>query len=305
MNLTGLGIWTAQFDFQPASIVRDTVHELEALGYSSLWVGENIGREPISQSAILLGATQQLLVATAVANIWARDPLSMAAAHQTLSEAYPERFILGLGVSHTRLVNDVRELHYDQPLQAMRDYLTAMDRLGDRYHAVRASATIRLIGALGPRMLHLATTNADGAHTYLVPPEHTATARRILGPGKLLVPEQAVVLDSDKARARDIARRHVRRYLPLSNYTDNLRRLGFDTADFEHNGSDRLIDALVISGDEAAIAERLAQHQQAGADHICIQVLDPDSRGLPLPQWRRLAAIDAPAPTLAVHPTKE
>ena len=292
MKLTGVGIWTAQFDFQPADVIRDTVHELEALGYGSLWVGENVGREPISQSAILLGATQRLTVATAVANIWARDPLSVAAAHQTLSEAYPERFILGLGVSHATLVNDVRGLQYQRPLQAMRDYLIAMDQLADRYRAVRASTTIRIIGALGPRMLHLAATNADGAHTYLVPPEHTASARQILGPGKLLVPEQAVILDSDKTRARDIARRHVRRYLPLINYTDNLRRVGFDTADFEHNGSDRLIDALVAWGDEAAIAERIAQHRRAGADHICIQVLDPDSRGLPLPQWRRLAAID-------------
>jgi probable F420-dependent oxidoreductase len=307
VNLTDLGIWTAQFDFQPASIVRDTVQELEALGYGSLWVGENIGREPISQSAILLGATQRLLVGTAVANIWARDPLSTAAAHHTLSEAYPERFILGLGVSHTRLVNDVRGLRYHLPVQAMRDYLTAMDQLSNRYRAIRASTTIRLIGALGPRMLHLAATHTDGAHTYLVPPEHTATARQILGPGKLLVPEQAVILDSDKTRARDTARRHVRRYLPLTNYTDNLRRLGFDTADFEHDGSDRLIDALVAWGDEAAIAERLTQHRQAGADHICIQVLDAEPRGLPLPQWRRLAAIDngAPAPTLAVRPTKE
>ncbi len=163
----------------------------------------------------------------------------------------------------------------------MRDYLTAMDQLSDRYRAVRASTTIRMIGALGPRMLHLAATHTDGAHTYLVPPEHTATARQILGPGKLLVPEQAVILDSDKTRARDTARRHVRRYLPLTNYTDNLRRLGFDTADFEHDGSDRLIDALVAWGDEAAIAERLAQHRQAGADHVCIQVLDADPRGLP------------------------
>jgi len=291
VNLTGLGIWTVQFDFHPAAVVRDTVQELEALGYGSLWVGESVGREPVSQSAILLGATQRMLIATAVANIWARDPLSTTAAHHTLSEAYPERFILGLGVSHRRLVNDVRGLRYHQPLQAMRDYLTAMDQLGDRYRAVRAGTTVRLVGALGPRMLHLAATNADGAHTYLVPPEHTAAARQILGPGKLLVPEQAVILDDDRNRARDIARRHLGRYLPLRNYTDNLRRLGFATADFEHHGSNRLIDALIAWGGETAIAERIAQHRQAGADQVCIQVLDPDSRVLPLPQWRRLATI--------------
>jgi probable F420-dependent oxidoreductase len=291
VTLAGLGIWTAQFDFQPAAIVRDTVRELEALGYGSLWVGENIGREPISQSAILLDATQRLTVATGVANAWARDPLSMAAAHHTLSEAHPERFILGLGVSHGTLVNDVRRLRYQRPLQSMLDYLKAMDQLGDRYRAVRASSTIRLLGALGPRMLHLAATNADGAHTYLVPPEHTLIARQRLGPDKLLVPEQAVILENNKTRAHDIARRHIRRYLPLRNYTDNLRRLGFAAADFDHHGSDRLVDALVAWGDETAIAERIEQHRQAGADHICIQVLDPDFRGLPLPQWRRLAAV--------------
>jgi probable F420-dependent oxidoreductase len=291
VKVTGLGIWTAQFDFHPAGLVHDTVQELEALGYASLWIGENVGREPISQSAILLGATDRLILATAVANIWARDPLSMVAAQHTLSEAHPGRFILGLGVSHTALVNDVRGLQYQRPLRAMMDYLTAMDQLNDRYRAVRADTTVRVIGALGPRMLHLAATKADGAHTYLVPPEHTATARQILGPGKLLIPEQAVILESDRDRALEIGRRHVRRYLSLRNYTDNLRRLGFVTADFEHHGSARLIDALVAWGDEATIAERIAQHRQAGADHICIQVLDADFRSLPITQWRRLAAI--------------
>lgn len=290
MNVAALGIWTAQFDFHPAGLVRDTVQELEALGYGSLWIGENVGREPISQSAILLAATERLIIATAVANIWARDPFSTVAAQHTLSEAHPERFILGLGVSHTTLVNDVRGLRYHQPLRAMTDYLTAMDQLSDRYRAVRAATTTRVIGALGPRMLHLAAAQADGAHTYLVPPEHTAIARQILGPGKLLIPEQAVILERDKTRALDIGRRHIRRYLPLRNYTDNLHRLGFTTADFEHHGSDRLINALVAWGDEATIAERITQHRQAGADHVCIQVLDADLRGLPSAQWRRLAA---------------
>lgn len=291
MNLTGLGIWTAQFDFQPADVVRNTVQELEALGYVSLWIGENVGREPISQSAILLAATQRITVATAVANLWARDPLSMAAAHQTLAEAYPNRFILGLGVSHPKLVNDTRGLRYDRPLQTTHNYLTAMDDLAHRYRAVPANNTVRILAALGPRMLRLATEHADGAHTYLVPPEHTVQARQVLGPHRLLVPEQAVVLDSDKTLAHEIARRHLRRYLTLPNYTNNLRRLGYTNDDLEHDGSDRLLDALIAWGDETAIAERIRQHQQAGADHVCLQVLDPDFRGLPLPQWRRLAAI--------------
>lgn len=296
MNLTGLGIWTAQFDFQPATKVRDTIQELEALGYGSLWIGENVGREPISQSAILLAATHRVTIATAVTNLWARDPLSMAAAHHTLSEAYPERFILGLGVSHPKLVNDVRGLSYRRPLQTTRNYLIAMDTLTQQYRAVPAASTIRVLAALGDRMLRLAAEHADGAHTYLVPPEHTARARHILGPGKLLVPEQAVILETDKARAHDIGRRHLRRYLTLPNYTDNLRRLGYTAEDLDHHGSDRLLDALVAWGDEATIAERLRQHHQAGANHVCIQILDSDFRGLPLSQWRRLATISTATP---------
>jgi probable F420-dependent oxidoreductase len=291
VKLTGLGIWTAQFDFQPAGLVRDAVQELEEIGYSSIWIGENVGRESVSQSALLLGATNRLVIATAVANIWARDPLSMMAAQQTLSEAYPQRFILGLGVSHTQLVNDVRGLQYNKPIQTMKNYLTAMDNVGGRYRAIRAEKTTRMIGALGPRMTNLAATMADGVHTYLATPEHTAATRQLLGQKKLLVPEQAVILESDRARAHEIGRRHVRRYLNLRNYTDNLLRLGFTTEDFEHDGSNRLIDALVAWGNEEKIAQRVAQHRQAGADHICIQVLDPDFRGLPQTQWQRLAGL--------------
>jgi probable F420-dependent oxidoreductase len=291
VNLGGLGIWTAQFDFYPAQLVRDTAQELEEIGYNSLWIGENIGREPISQSALLLASTTRLTVATAVANIWARDPVSALAAQQTLSEAYPERFILGLGVSHTTLVNDTRGLAYRQPLQTMVSYLDAMDEFSARYRAVRAATTTRMIGALGPAMLRLAGVRSAGAHTYLVTPEHTAHARELLGPDKLLVPEQAVVFETDSTRARDIGRRHIRRYLTLRSYTDNLLRSGFTTDDLERDGSDHLVDALVAWGDENAIAERLAQHRQAGANHICAQVLDADFRGLPLAQWRRLAVL--------------
>jgi probable F420-dependent oxidoreductase len=295
MSLTGLGIWTAQFDFQPTAVVRDAAQELEALGYGSLWIGENVGREPISQSAILLAATRRMTVATGVVNVWARDPLAMFAAHQTLTEAYPDRFILGLGVSHPRLVNDIRGLRYGQPLQTMRDYLLSMDEAARHYRAVSADNAVRMLAALGPRMLQLARRQTDGAHTYLVPPEHTAQARQILGPSKVLVAEQAVVLDTDKTRAREIGRRHLRRYLSLLNYTNNLRRLGYTSDDLDHHGSDSLLDALIAWGDEAAIAQRVRQHQQAGADHVCLQVLAPDFRGLPLPQWRRLAAISSNA----------
>ncbi|GIF01119.1 LLM class F420-dependent oxidoreductase [Paractinoplanes rishiriensis] len=301
MNLTGLGIWTAQFDFQPAETIRVTAQEIEALGYDSLWVGENVGREPISQSAILLAATQDIIVATGVANFWARDPLSMYAAHQTLTEAYPDRFILGVGVSHPKLVDDTRGLRYSRPLQATRDYLIAMNSHTRSYRAVPAQNAVRVLAALGPRMLQLAAQYTAGAHTYLVPPEHTEHARRILGPDKLLVVEQAVVLGKDRSTAREIARRHLRRYLPLPSYVRNLRRLGYTDDDLGHGGSDRLLDALIAWGDETAILQRIRQHHQAGADHLCLQVLDSDSRGLPLHQWRRLAAITPDLVTRAIR----
>jgi probable F420-dependent oxidoreductase len=291
MNLGKLGIWTAQLDFAPTAVARETVRDLEELGYGAIWVGENIGREPIAQSVLLLSATKRITVATGVANIWARDPLAMAAAHRTIAEAYPDRFVLGLGVSHRHLVEKIRGQTYHQPLQRMRDYLTDMDRLAERYRAAPPTATPRLLAALGPRMLHLAAEHADGAHTYFVPPEHTATAREILGPDKTLAVEQAVVLETNPDKARAIARTHTRRYMPLPNYTRNLQRLGFAPDDFDNQGSDRLADAIVTWGNLDAIAQRLNDHWSAGADHICIQVIPTTDRDLPTQAWKELAAL--------------
>jgi probable F420-dependent oxidoreductase len=293
MMRDGLGVWTAQFDFQPADAARDAAREIESLGYQSLWFGENVGREPFAQAAILLAATNRLVVGTGIVNIWARDPLAMLASQLTLAEAYPGRFILGLGVSHARLVEGIRGLNYHRPLSAMRDYLDAMDGLRARYRAIQPDTAPRVLAALGPEMLALAAQRADGAHTYLVPPEHTELARGRLGAGRLLVVEQAVVIDSDLETARATARSHVRRYLPLVNYTDNLRRLGFNDGDFDHDGSDRLVDRLVACGDVSAVMKRVEDHRQAGADHVCIQVVTNDLRALPAAQWRRLAATPA------------
>jgi probable F420-dependent oxidoreductase len=289
VKLNGVGIWTAQLDFQPANRLRAVAHELEAWGYGSLWVGENVGREPFSQAALLLESTRRLVVATGIANIWARDPLAMVAAQFTLAEAYPGRFILGLGVSHPHLVEAVRGHRFRQPLRGMGDYLAAMDRIASRYRAVRPAAAPRVLAALGPKMLRLAAERTDGAHTYLVPPAHTADARRLLGPGRLLVPEQAAVVETDPVRARETGRQHLRRYLPLPHYTNNLRRYGFTDADFTDRGSDRLVDALVAWGDPKTVMERVREHRDAGADHVCIQVLGPDPHGLPNAQWRNLA----------------
>jgi probable F420-dependent oxidoreductase len=284
-----VGIWTSQLDFVSAAEERDAVQELEALGYGALWFGENVGREPIAQAGLVLAATERLVVATGIMNIWARDPLATVAAQATLGEAYPDRFVLGVGVSHERLVHGERGQEYRRPLARMRKYLDAMDEAAARYRAPMPPDRPRVLAALGPKMLALAADRADGAHTYFVPPEHTGQARAILGPGKLLAVEQAVVMEADPGEARAIARGHTRRYLPLVNYTANLRRLGFDDSDCAHDGSDRLVDAVVAWGDLDAVVRRVDEHRQAGADHVCLQVLGQDARRLPKQAWSDLA----------------
>jgi probable F420-dependent oxidoreductase len=290
MDLKPVGIWTGQLDYQPANQAKEAVAELEELGYGAIWVGEAVGREALSNAGLLLSATRRLVVATGIANIWVRDALAMVAGQNTLAEAYPERFLLGLGVSHAPLIEGMRGHHYQRPLAAMRQYLDAMDEVVSSYRAVPpGTPPPRVLAALGPKMLTLAAKRAQGAHSYFVPPEHTAQARDQLGPDSWLIPEQAVVLENDSERAREIARRHTSRYLRLPNYTNNLRRLGFGDEDLAGSGSDRLVDAMVAWGDENAIVGRVRAHLDAGADHVCVQVLDPDRRGLPAAQWRRLA----------------
>jgi probable F420-dependent oxidoreductase len=291
MQLGRIGIWTYHLNYQPTSKVREVVAELEELGYGALWVGEAVYREPLTSAALLLSATNRMVVATGIANIWARDPVTMTAAQLTLAEAYPERFLLGLGVSHARLIEGLRGHRYERPLTTMRRYLVAMDEAAEAYRAVRPEERpARVLAALGPKMLALAGERADGAHPYLVPPEHTAKARAQLGPDRWLIPEQGVVLEADPARARAIARRHLFRYLDLPNYTNNLRRLGFTDDDFAGRGSDRLVDAIMAWGKVDAIKRRVMEHLDAGANHVAIQVFDADPHGLPMQQWRALAS---------------
>ena len=237
---------------------------------------------------MVLGATQRMVAATGIASVWARDAMTMAAGQLTISEAHPGRFLLGLGVSHQPMVDMVRGHHYAKPLSKMAEYLDAMDRA--IYVAPRpAEEPRRVLAALGPKMLRLAAERALGAHPYFVPVEHTAVAREALGEGPMLCPEQAVVLATDPERARAAARLHMGTYLTLPNYTNNLRRLGWTDADLDDGGSDRLVDAIVAWGDEAAIVDRVQAHLDAGADHVCIQVLGDNAAELPLPQWRALA----------------
>jgi probable F420-dependent oxidoreductase len=288
MHLGRVGLWTFQLDLQPAAAAQEAAAEIEALGYGALWLPEAVGRDPLVNSALLLSATTELRVATGIASVWARDAQAMASGQLTLCEAFPGRFLLGLGVSHQPMVDLVRGHHYDKPLTKMRAYLDAMDNV--LYMAPRPEEEPRrVLAALGPKMLELAAAKALGAHPYFVPVEHTAFAREVLGDGPMLCPEQAVVLTTDPAEARAAARQHMATYLGLPNYTNNLRRLGWGDDDLGDGGSDALVDAIVAWGDEDAIVARVQAHLDAGADHVCVQVLDRDATALPMPQWRTLA----------------
>ncbi len=287
LPLKKIGIWTGGFEFQPATKVKAAAAEAEQLGYGAIWFSEAFGRESLTQAALLLSATSRIVVATGITNIYGRDPVTMASAQKTLSEAYPERFLLGLGVSHIPLVQQQRGHTYEKPVAKMREYLNAMDNAA--YQSVAPDSLHRVLAALGPKMLELSAKRTEGAHTYNVTPEHTSTARGILGQGPLLAVEQAVVVEKDASRARKIARAFLAIYLTLPNYTNNFLRLGFTEEDCKGEGSDRLIDSIVAWGDIEAIRGRIDAHFAAGADHVCIQALPAEPKSLPLDEWRQLA----------------
>jgi len=282
-----VGVWLGALGWAPAAVERDVAAEVEELGYGALWYSEaHNGKESLSHGALLLAATRRIVVASGIANIWVRDPMAMVGGANALAEAFPGRFVLGMGVSHPPQLAP-RGHSYSRPVATMRAYLEAMD-VADYTGPRPVEPLPRLLGALRPAMLELAAAMADGAHPYLVPVEHTRRARSILGRGKLLATEQFVVLEDDPAEARRLGREAIAWYLTLPNYTDNLRWLGFGDDDFAAGGSDALVDALVAWGDEEAIRERVALHLEAGADHVCIQPIGGDADRLGLEQLRRL-----------------
>jgi probable F420-dependent oxidoreductase len=288
MDLGRVGIWTFALDLQPVARAREVAAELEELGYGAIWIPDAIGRDPLVHAALLLGGTNRIAVGTGIAQIYGRDPMTMTGGWKTIAEAFPGRFVLGLGVSHQPMVEGLRGQTYGPPLTAMRDYLERMDTA--MYVAAEPTEPPRrVLAALGPKMLALAAERADGAHPYNVPPEHTARAREILGPDKLLAPEQAVLLEPDPVEARRIARGHTAIYLDLPNYMINLRRFGITDDDIADGGSDRLVDTLVAWGDVDAVRARVQAHLDAGADHVAVQVLTPERGTLPLDEWRKLA----------------
>lgn len=281
-----MGVWLGSISLWPSADERAAVRRIEELGYGAVWIGENhANREIFAHAATLLGSTERIVVATGVAGIWSRDPSASANGAAALAEAFPGRFVLTLGVSHAPIV--ARRGHaYEKPLAAMREHLDGM--AATRYVApAPAEPAPLLLAALAPGMMRLAAERTDGAHPYLVTPAHTADARETLGQGKILAPEQGVVLVEDTDAARAIAREHLAVYLPLENYTRCWRRLGFGDGDLADGGSDRLVDAIVAWGDEEAVAARVRAHLAAGADHVPVQALGAE----PLAQLERLAPI--------------
>jgi probable F420-dependent oxidoreductase len=284
MKLKKLGVWSGT-DSLSAADAASFAKRVEAWGYGALWVPEAVGREVFSASAWLLANTSSLIVASGIANIYARDSLSSAAAQKGLNEQSGDRFLLGLGVSHIPLVQDVRQHEYGKPVATMRAYLRGMAEAP--YKSVLPAAPPKtVLAALGPKMLELSAELADGAHPYNVTPEHTRQARAILGPNKLLCVEQGAILETNPAQARALARQFLTLYMGLPNYVNNWKRLGFSDTDFAGGGSDRLVDEVIAWGDESKIRARIDEHWQAGADHVCIQAIgaagSPDERLLRL-----------------------
>lgn len=282
-----VGVWCVT-DALDRDEVREFAKSIEAWGYGTLWSPEAVGRDPFALIGYLGAHTQRLVFATGIANMYARDPMTMKAIHHTLSELLPRRFVLGLGVSHEHLVSKLRGHEYKKPVPAMREYLEAMQKALYLAKAPAEAAPI-LLAALRPAMLKLAATEARGAHPYLAPPDHTRRARELLGPTAWLCPEQKVLREADPERARSVGRAALKVYTRLPNYQRNLRDFGFGDADFENGGSDRLVDTLIAWGDESTIRARVEAHFEAGADHVCIQPLRAD--GKPGPDIAALEAL--------------
>ena len=283
-----VGVWSWALQRLPAAEEGAAARALEAMGLPVAWIPETLAnRELFSHAAVLLAATERLVVASGIANVHARDPLAMANGARTLGEAYPGRFVLGIGVSHAPSVA-VRGGTYGRPVETMRAYLDAM--AATEYGAPQPDPPVPLVlAALGPRMLELAAERADGAHPYFVPVEHTAFARRHLGPEPCLVVEQTAVLTTDPAEGRRIGRAFAKGYLALPNYANNLRRLGWGETDLAGDGSDRLIDALIAWGDVDEIVGRVRAHLAAGADQICLQVRADSAADPALEAWAELS----------------
>jgi probable F420-dependent oxidoreductase len=288
MEIGKVGVWFF-LDAMTGAQTVEFARKVETLGYRTLWIPEAVGREPFAHAGYLLAKTERLNLATGIANIYARDPITMAAASKTVAELSGGRFVLAMGVSHKPLVTNLRGHSYDKPYSYMKDYLPRVK--GALYLAIEPKEPVPiLLAALHPKMLKLAASEANGTHTYFVPPEHTAKARAQIGPGPWICAAQAVILETDAGKARSAARQYMKTYVPrLPNYTNNLKNLGWKDEDFADGCSDRLVDAIVAWGTAEKIRDRIEAHLKAGATHVCILPLRSD--GAPLPDERALEAL--------------
>jgi probable F420-dependent oxidoreductase len=290
MDIGKIGIWFF-LDAMTAPESLDFARKVESLGYGALWIPEAVGREPFAHIGYLAAHTQKLVFATGIANIWARDPITMSSASKTVAELSGCRFMLGIGVSHKPLVTNLRGHSYDKPYSYMKEYLPKMKSALYRAPAPKEEVPV-VIAALHPKMLALCAAEANGTHTYFVPPEHTAKARAAIGPKPLICAAQAVILESDPGKARAAARTYMKTYVPrLPNYTNNLKALGWKDSEFENGCSDALVDAIVAWGSEDKIRDRIDAHLKAGANHVCILPIRVDNESLPDPR-----AMEALAP---------
>ena len=282
------GAWSFALQRLAAAEELPAARQIEELGFPSLWIPESLGsKDALAHAALLLGATARAVIATGIANIHARDPMAMANGARALGDAYPDRFVLGIGVSHAPSVA-LRGGDYANPLQQMRAYIDAM--AAAQYAAPQPSTPVPLLlAALGPRMLELAAERADGGHPYFVPVEHTSVARRHLGAEPCLAVEMTAVLTTDRSAGLAVARAFGRHYLALPNYANNLRRLGWSEEDIANDGSDALLEAVIAVGDVDHIVSRARAHLEAGADHVCVQLREERSSDPALAAHRELA----------------
>ena len=283
-----IGLWTGALGLVPAALAREALPEIEELGYRAVWFPEGVDtKESFSQAAMLLAWSERIVIATGIAGVLARDAVAMANAARGLDEAYPGRLLVGIGTNNVQTAK-ARGHEFGRPLAGLSAYLDAMDAAP--YAGPRLEVDPpRVLAALGPRMLALAAERAAGAHTSVMPPDHTSGAREILGDGPLLAVKVAVVLETDRAKAHAIGHQHLAFYLERKPYRDTFLRLGFSEADLAGDGSDRLVDAVVAWGTVETVMERIDEHFEAGADHVCVHPLGGHAASLGLGDLRELA----------------
>jgi probable F420-dependent oxidoreductase len=281
MDVGTYGIWTFDFESQPAAVIRESVQEIEELGWRALWIPELLGREAFSHAGYLLSCTERMTIVNGIAKIWSRGAFWARGASNLLADAYPGRYVLGLGFGGD-------ERPGTTPLAAMNAYLDEIDAVTSPNPAPKVQAP-RVLAAYGPKMLALARDRAAGAHCYKVNVAHTAWSREILGPDAFLGVEHAVLFETDPARAREVAREHMATYLAGQYNIAKFRRLGYSEQDLSDGGSARLLDDFVFWGDVDTVIGKLRAHVEAGADHVGIQVLGIEPGHTAMPYWRRLA----------------